>query len=205
MNNSPKHTAKHLLEKVIEFTNMTNDPVEWSYEEQKGNPPRFIRLKQIHSLMDAFIPELSPSKDIRQSIENFFVGNFLTNRPIKEYSELTGKIDKTIENSRFSGTQKKKLDVFDLRSNYCNLMDYYLKMKSLINHNNGMMEISYPYMYSYIVTDSVSEAIKSKVEAISSLLGEFIDPNNQIYTEEEMISRFSYPAVDLLEMDVEWM
>lgn len=205
MNNSPKHTALHLLEKVIEFTTMTSDPVEWSYEEQKGNPPRFVRLKQIHSLMNAFSPELMPSKDIRQSIENFFVGNFLTNRPVEEYSDLAGKIDKAIQNSRFSGAQKKKLDVFDLRSNYCNLMDYYLKMKSLINHNNGMMEISYPYMFSYIVTDSVSEVIKSKVEKISNLLVEFIDPMNHVYTEEEMVSLFNYPVVDLLEMDVEWM
>lgn len=205
MNNSPKHTALHLLEKVIEFTNMTSDPVEWSYEEQKGNPPRFIRLKQIHSLMDAFIPELMPSKDIRQSIENFFVGNFLTSRPSIDYSGLTSKIDKAIENSRFSGAQKKKLDVFDLRSNYCNLMDYYLKMKNLINHNNGMMEISYPYLFSYIVTDAVSEAMKSKVDIISKLLVEFMDPKNSIYTDEEMVSRFNYPEVDLLEMDVEWM
>lgn len=205
MNNSPKHTALHLLEKVIEFTNMTNDPVEWSYEEQKGNPPRFVRLKQIHALIDAFIPELMPSKDIRQSIENFYVGNFLTSRSLIEYSDLTGKIDKAIENSRFSGAHKKKLDVFDLRSNYCNLMDYYLKLKSIVNHNNGMMEISYPYMFSYIVTDSVSEAIKLKVEVIGNLLGEFIDPKNHAYSEEEMVSRFNYPAVDLLEMDVEWM
>ncbi|HET6558256.1 MAG TPA: hypothetical protein VFG54_13135 [Prolixibacteraceae bacterium] len=205
MNNSPKYTALHLLEKVIEFTHMTSDPVEWSYEEQKGNPPRFIRLKQIHSLIDAFIPELMASKDIRQSIENFFVGNFLITRPVMEYFDLTGKIDKAIENSRFSGVHKKKLDVFDLRSNYCNLMDYYLKMKSLINHNNGMMEISYPYMFSYIVTDSVSEALKSKGETISNLLVEFIDPKNQMYTEEELVSLYNYPVLDLLEMDQEWM
>lgn len=205
MNNSPEHTALHLLDKVIEFTTMTSDPVEWSYEEQKGNPPRFIRLKQIHSLMDAFIPELMPSKDIRQSIENLLVGNFLTNRPLKEYTDLMGKIDKAIENSRFSGAQKKKLDVFDLRSNYCNLMDYYLKMNSLINHNNGMMEISYPYMFSFIVTDLVSEALKSKIATLSNLLVEFIDPKNLAYTEEEMISRYNYPVVDLPEVDVEWL
>lgn len=205
MNDSYKHTALHLLDKVIEFTHMTSDPAEWSYEEQQGNPPRFVRLKQIHSLMDAFIPELMPSKDIRRSIENFFVGNFLTSRPVNEYVNLTGKIDQAIVNSRFSGTSKEKLDVFDLRSNYCNLMDYYLKMKALVNHNNGLMEVSYPFMFSYIITDSISEMLKSKVETISSLLVEFIDPKNHVYTEEELITRFNYPAVDLMEMDLEWV
>lgn len=205
MNNSQKHTALHLLEKVIEFTTMTSDPVEWSYEEQQGNPPRFVRLKQIHSLMDAFIPELKPSKDIRRSIENFFVGNFLANRPVKEYVNLTEKIDQTIANSRYNGAYNEKLDVFDLRSNYCHLMDYYLKMKSLVNHNNGQMEVSYPFMFSYIITDSVSEILKSKVEIISTLLVEFIDPKNYAYTEDELITHFNYPVVDLMEMELEWI
>jgi hypothetical protein len=155
--------------------------------------------------MEAFIPELMPSKDIRRSIENFFVGSFLAHRTVQVYSNLTGKIDQAIVNSRYSGAQKVKMDVYDLRNNYCNLMDYYLKMKGLVNHNNEMIEINYHYMFSYIITDAISEILTSKVENIGNLLVEFIDPKNHVYTEEELITQFNYPVMDVLEMDLEWM
>lgn len=205
MNNYPKHTALTLLEKVIEFTGMTNDSSEWTFEEQRGNPPRLVRLQQIHSLMKAFVPELMSTKDIQWSIKNFYTGNFITHRSVEDYSELIVIIDKTIEESRFRGARKEKLDVYDLRSNYCDLMDYYLKLKSLLNHNHSLMEISYSDMFSYIITDSISGSIYSETETISKLLREFIDPGGHSFTEEELIEQFRYPVVDLQDMDLDWM
>ena len=54
MNNTLPYTAHDLLYKVIDFTNMTPDSNEWSFEKQKENPPRFVRLKQIQALIGGF-------------------------------------------------------------------------------------------------------------------------------------------------------
>ena len=56
MNNSPTYTALDLLDKVIDFTNMTSDSTEWTFEKQQYNPPRLVRLQQIQALMEAFVP-----------------------------------------------------------------------------------------------------------------------------------------------------
>lgn len=205
MSNAPKHTALYLLEMIIEYVNMTSDESEWTFEEQKGNPPRYARLQQIRSLMEAFIPELMATENIRKSIVNFFAGGFITHRTAGEYSYLLGQMHQAISESRFSGVRKKNLDVQDLQTNYCNLMDYYLKLKNLLNHNPKNAEVSYPNMFSYTITDTISGAICSKAESLGHLLVEFIDPGNHAYTEDELVEQFNFPAVNLLDLDLQWI
>lgn len=205
MTHSPVHSALYLLDRIIEYVNMTNDEVEWTFEGQKGNPPRFARLQQIQSLMEAFVPELMASENIRKSIGNFFAGSFITLRTEEEYSNMLSLMYRTIEGSRFSDAKKKKLDVYDLQSSYCDLMDYYLKLKNLLNQNHSDLEVSYPNIFCYLVTDAISESIHSEAESISSLLGEFIDPGNHAYTEDELVKQFNYPSIDLLDMELRWM
>jgi hypothetical protein len=205
MNNSFKITAFNLLEKVIEFTNMTPDPLDWSFERQKSNEPRFVRLKQIQALMNVFIPELMYSKGIRESIEDFYSGDFVRSRQIEDYRKLLGIIGKTIDKSDFRTDRKQKIDISDLRDNYLNLLSYYLKLNSLINHNNGIMEISYPYFFPYILTNSISDTLSSKARKLEPILALFIDPFKRRYTENEMIKQFDYPVVDLIDLDLDWM
>lgn len=204
MNNLHGYTALSLLEKLIEFIEMTNESVEWSFEEQSGNPPKLVRLQEIQSLMKAFVPELITLNDIRWSIENFFAGNFLLNRSLEEYSKLIHMIDKTIDVSRLSGTPKVKLDVYDLRTNFSDLLDFYIKLQKLLNHNLNYMEINYSYLFSYVVTDAINGFIRSETIAISNLLVEFIDPQKRSFTEEELVANFKYPAVDLIGLDHDW-
>ncbi|MBC8004249.1 MAG: hypothetical protein H7X84_02155 [Verrucomicrobia bacterium] len=155
--------------------------------------------------MEAFVPELKATENIRNSIVNFFAGSFITRRTIGEYSYLLGQIHQAINESRFSGVRKKNLDVQDLQTNYCNLMDYYLMLKNLLNHNHSDMEVSYPNVFSYIVTGTISRSIYSEAESLSNLLVEFIDPGNHAYTEDELVEQYNYPAVDLLDLDMQWM
>jgi hypothetical protein len=205
MNNSSQCTAPDLLEKIIEFTNMTPDPEEWSFERQKSNEPRFVRLEQIQALMNAFIPELIYSKGIRESIEAFYSGDFMRSRQIKDYRKLLETIDKTIAKSDFRTDRKQKIYVSDLRNNYCSLLNYYLKLNSLINHNKSMMEISYPYFFPYILTNSISDSLSSKARKLKPILALFIDPFKRKYTVDELIKQFDFPDVDLIDLDLDWM
>jgi len=204
MNNSSQYSAVDLLEKVIEFTNMTPDPNDWSFEVQMKNDPRFIRLQQILSLMLAFVPELYFLKEIRESIENFYTGEFIANKSIKEYSNLLDEINKTIAKSEFKGAREGKINVYDLQDNYRNFLNYYLKLNKLVNHNKGMMEISYPYFFPYILTKEISQSIDSEAKKIKAILASYIDPKNRIFTEDELIKEFDYPTDDLFEIDLDW-
>lgn len=205
MTNTSTYTALDLLNTVIEFTNMTPDSKEWNFECQKDNTPRFVRLEQIMAMMWAFVPELSAAKDIGRSIEDFCSGDFIARRPIEHYASLLDEIQTTIANSHFGADKNGKISVYDLPHNYYNLLNYYVKLKKLINFNSGMMEISYPYYFSYIVTGSVSNSISSNAEILSRLLVKFIDPLGQSFTKDELIERYYYPDEDLLDLDLNWM
>jgi len=205
MNNSAKYTGLNLIETVIEFTNMTPDPDEWSFEMQKRNEPRFVRLEQIQALMNAFVPELLYSKGIRESIERFYSGEFINNRLIEDYSKLVGKIDKTISKSAFYDSPKGKISISDLQDNYRNLLNYYLKLNKLLSHNKGLMEISYSYFFPYIITNSISDSMGSKAIKIKTILASFIDPFKRSYTLDKLVQQYNYPDVDLLDLDLDWM
>ncbi len=204
MNNSSQYTAIDLLEKIIEFTNMTPDPKDWSFEVQMKNDPRFIRLQQILSLTLAFVPELYSFKGMQESIENFYSGEFIANKSIKEYSNLLDEINRTIAKSEFKGAKQGKISVYDLQDNYRNLLNYYLKLNKLVNHNKGMMEISYPYFFPYIVTKEISQSIDSEAKKIKAIIASYIDPFNRIFTEDELIKKYDYPTEDLFEIDMDW-
>lgn len=204
MNNFSQYTAADLLEKIIEFTNMTPNPKDWSFEVQMKNDPRFIRLQQIRSLFWAFTPELYFLEEMQESIENFYSGEFISNRKIENYHKLVEKIDKTISKSTFCGAPKKKIVSYDLQNNYRDLLNYYLKLNRLVNHNKGIMEISYPYFFPYIVTNSISDSISLKAGKLKTILALFIDPNKRRITEDELIKNFDYPTEDLFEIDMDW-
>lgn len=204
MNNSYKYTAVDLLEKVIEFTNMTPDPKDWSFEVQMKNDPRFVRLQQILSLSWAFIPESVYSKGIREIIEKIYSGEYIHSRQIENYRKLYEYMDKTILKSNFEIAPKRKMDLHDLQNNYRDLLNYYLKLNRLVNHNKGIMEISYPYYFPYLVTESISKSIIPKSRKISATLSIFIDPIKRKFTEAELIQNFDFPTEDLFEIDMDW-
>jgi len=203
MNNPQFYAAHDLLDKIIDFTNMTPDSAEWSFEKQKDNPPRLVRLKQIQSLMEAFVPGLKPNEDIGRSIKDFYSGDFIIHQPLEKYTSLIEDIEYTIAGSKHSNARKREISAIHLQSNYRELLDYYIKLKGLLNHNNKYLEISYPYFFPYIVTEDISASIASKAGNISSLLAAFIDPEKQSFTEDELINQYHYPTEDLLDIDLD--
>ena len=205
MNNSFKYTAVDLLKKVIEFTNMTPNPEEWTFEKQVDNDPRFVRLQQIQALIWAFIPELLCSKGIRENIESFYSGEFIQTRQIEDYGRLLDNMDKTISKSSFYDAPKEKIDLNDLQDNYRDLLNYYLKLNNLLSHNKGMMEISYPYFFPYLVTNSISDSMGPKLRKLRSIITLLIDPFKQRFTEAKLVKEFDFPKEDLFEIDLDWM
>jgi len=199
-------TALTLIEDIIKFVSITSNNSDWSFEKQKDNLPRLIRLQQIEVLVIVFIPELSGLKDIKTKIENIINGEFIERRPISYYNELLLDMEKTIKKAEPSWKKKNGWESSDLRHNFIDLLNFKILMNKLLQYNSGIMEISYPYLYSYVGTKDVIKKIgkigSNKFDPFLSLV---IDPQSSIYTIDELVKEHNYPNEDLSEIDIDWM
>ncbi|HEY3372798.1 MAG TPA: hypothetical protein VGK10_18255 [Prolixibacteraceae bacterium] len=199
------YTALDLVDKVIELSTMSPYSDDWSFEKQKDNAPRLVRLQQIQALMHAFVPELLEKEELGEAIECFTRGQFIEHRPEKQYDTLLAEMHRTIAESRYPTGKPREIGLRHMEYSYYHLLDYYSRLKKLLNYNKGVMEISYPFYFHFIVTDGASDSIAAPTDAIARLLTMFIDPQGKSFTREELIERYDYPEDDLLDLDLDWM
>ena len=200
-------SALTLIESIIEFARMTSgDHSDWCFKKQKDNLPRLIRLQQIEVLISVFIPELSGLKDIKTKIENVINGEFIEQRPISYYNELLLDMEKTIKKSEQSWKKTNRWESSDLRHNFTDLLNFKMLISKLLQYNNGIMEISYPYLYSYVGTKNVIKKIEKIADnEFDQFLSLVIDPRKNDYSLEQLINGHNYPVEDLSEIDFDWM
>ena len=67
------------------------------------------------------------------------------------------------------------------------------------------MEISYPYYFPYLVTNSISDSMGPKLRKLRSIITLLIDPFKQRFTEAKLVKEFDFPKEDLFEIDLDWM
>ena len=194
-------TAIHLIEKIIEFISLTPDKEFWKIELQRQNPPRYYRLLQIKSLAYAFLPKETCYQTLSSQIKSVLKGDFIGNRTETDYKELIILMDE------FTKRGKDEYDrIPDLQYNYSNLLDYKFKLNEIFSHNSGILEISYPYIFAYDLTDKASRELKKipVIEEIDKYLALFIDPMQKSFSYKELIINYEYPNVDLWQIDAEW-
>jgi hypothetical protein len=148
-----------------------------------------------------FVPEIYNKKDLKFSIESLLDGKFIRLRKETMYSSLFRKMDKIILKSKHFTEQQNEWRNDELEFNYRNLIDYKIKINKVLNFNNGIMEISYPYLYSYEMTNSISHKIKT--ENLDAFLSLVIDPANECFAKEKLIQEYDYPKEDVYEVDFE--
>lgn len=198
-------TALDLLYTAIEISDMTGaDRSKWTFESQKDNLPRFVRLQQIHALCKAFLPGKYVTDDVRGVMEGFFSGEFISYRSLDDYGKLISRMEKAIAKTGYENFGKSGLQLDHLQTNYRDLLDYKLKFGRLVDHNNGLCETSYPYLFSQLVTSSISEQIMRKIRSVDTALVLFIDPAKMRFTEQELIKAYNYPTDDLDQIDEDW-
>lgn len=207
MNNSTGITARSLVEDIIKFASMTaDDNSDWFYVTLKDNPPRLIRLQQIETEIAVFIPELSGLKDIKMKIENVINGEFIEQRPICYYNELLKDMEKTIKKAEPYWKKTNRWKSSDLCHNFRDLLNFKILISKLLQYNSGIMEISYPYVYSYVRTKGIIQKIeKIGGNEFDQFLSLVIDPIGCSYTIDELVKEHNYPNEDLSEIDIDWM
>ena len=74
----------NLVEKIIEFVELTPKNLEWNFESLKDFPSILLRLKQIESLLIAFKLRDIQKFSIEEDIKNILNGQFYENTELSE-------------------------------------------------------------------------------------------------------------------------
>ncbi len=194
-------TGITLIEKVLEFVAMIPDSSNWVFNQMKLNSSYEIRYRQIDVLLNYFTPEIYNKQDLKISIKHFLQGDFIELRPLSVYKDILAEMDNTIQTGKITMPQQRPWLIGDITSNYCDLINFRKKLNRLLMQNNGIMEISYPYLFSVEITDQIIRNIDTKI--MDKFLGLVIDPSGQMVTKERLVNDYNYPTEDVYEIDAD--
>ena len=199
-----------LLEKVLEFVALTPSSNEWHLLSLKSNKPRFIRLQQIQSLIDAFF-EQNPNKpfydkvlhfynsDKVVSIETLLTGEFIKHKKVDDYERMMDFVLQLPEYDELF--VKKDIKIYQLAHVYKRLLSYKQHLRSLIGFNSGVLEASSISYFPIFLTERISSNLVGKYEDLNVVLELLINPKRLSFTEDELIAKYGFPNVKIEEID----
>jgi hypothetical protein len=201
-----------LLDKVLEFTEMTPDKAEWNVDALACNPPRQVRLRQANALLNAFLcaePKDGIFEKLRlafagrsaPSIDYFLNGGFILTRKDSDYAELYAIMNDLVK-SEFSSAHADSLSPVKVKFIYPSLIDYKRQLRRIITFNSRWLEASsVPALFSIIITGSVTKNLEGKTGMLDKTLELIINPSGISFTEEELINHYDFPTEDLRSID----
>jgi hypothetical protein len=197
-----------LIDKIVEFIEMTPDSKLWSETALKNNNSRLIRLKQIKSLISAFLPfEPSISEKIistfsgqKVNLQTILNGEFIERLDIIEYSEVLSLIRS--ENDSLS--LSSEIDHKDLKNVFEKLIQFKKHIRTLLEFNAGWVEVSRLSSYFTIrLTNEISSNLIGKHNELDRVIELMINPKQLSFTEDVLISKFNFPNENLDDIDAE--
>lgn len=203
------YTAIDLLEKVFEFVAMTPDENDWDIKKLTSNRPRQVRLQQIESLLIAFKLLEQEAKgmfynkpSVGKAIRSLMYGDFIEDFKDDQITTIDAYVNQHIDDSFFD----RNLSSSELRFIYQYLISYRKQVNILQRFNSGWMEAGGKIaFYAIGLTNDVTKNLEGKTETLDALIALIINPNKYTFTEQELIEKYTYPAVDLLDIDLdEW-
>ena len=199
----------HLLEKVLEFIAMTPDEKDWDVAKLKTNKPRQVRLQRIEAMLDAFGLKERKSKGFfgttassRTSIQSLLSGDFISNLDDATLATIDNYVTKQLNDPFFDS----KISSDEMQFIYQYLIKYKKQIYTLQAFNSGWLEASGKLgQYSIGLTNTITSNLKGKTEELDYLLNLIINPNGYSFSEQELIEKYGYPDVDLLDIDIDEM
>ena len=206
-----------LLDKIFEFIAMTPNSAEWKSEALKSNPPRYIRFRQIESLVRAFLGQkenvgfIGKIKGIFNNeeiltIQNVLSGDFINERTISDYAELIIFIKEFVKEKESIFGAERELSLGMLVMPYQQLIKYKQQLVGLLNFNSGWLESSsVTSRFSIYLTNSVSRNLTEKFGDLDMALELFVNPKRLIFTEDELKAKYRFPTENLSDIDIDFM
>ncbi|MDZ7615210.1 MAG: hypothetical protein U5K51_17055 [Flavobacteriaceae bacterium] len=111
-------------------------------------------------------------------------------------------MDKIITESNYRPEKRDEWTLDELQHNYTDLIRFKRSSNKVLNQNSGIMEISYPYFYSVIMTNKISSKLNTK--KIDAFLSMVIDPLGRTFSKEELVKAYNYPKENEFDVDTDW-
>ena len=206
-----------LLDKIFEFIAMTPNSTNWNLNALKSNPPRYIRLQQIESLVKAFFEPRQASSLLEKAtalltvkkgvtIQNILSGQFIKERTTSEYTELINFIKNIVKEKEGVMGQEREVHVMELIMPYQHLIRYKRQLIELLSFNSGWLESgSVTSRFSIYLTDTISNNLVDKFNDLNTALELFINPKQLSFSEDELKSKYKFPTENLSEVDIDFM
>ena len=201
--NTTQITGLTLIEKVLDFERKTHDKSEWTFEKQKDNPPRFIRLQQLNVLLKYFTPEIFDPINIALGLDNLIKGQFILRRETGIYNNLFNEMD-TVLQTKYPSFPKEEWNLEYLQRHYTRIVLFKKNINTLLMFNSGILEASYVFLYSIVMIEEFAKKLDTTY--IDNFLSLVIDPLGRIVSMDRLIQDYNYPTDDdVFNVDIEWL
>lgn len=203
MPNPSTYTTTDFLNKIYDFFSLVNhNQEEWSFKALQDNPPRFVRLKQIVSLYNAFIGN-NDNLNETEILIALTTGSFLSNENVEDYYSLIATMEQYIIRLVPAESKHKEWGTFALESNFERLIKYRLSAGKLLTFNDGYLQVSYHNLFSKTTIDETNNQIKNSLSHIDDILVKFI--GYKTFALEILIDNYNFPTDNLDEIDEDFI
>jgi hypothetical protein len=187
--------AKELIQLYFELTVQHPKVDEWSDDHFKERLPSLYRFQRIGSILKSF----------DCSIHSFIQGDFIQ----VESDEINMKIHQLLEaefpkihSERISAEQ---LNISEMIFIFNRLLNYRKEMSNLLDINSDVFAASDNYRLPLQLVYSINKKIAKKAKIIDRILILFLEPKLAKIDRHILISKFNYPDVNLMEIDIDFM
>ena len=186
---------KQLLDLFLDLYTHDTKIEEWSFEKFKDNTSRLYRLQMIASLMKAL--------GITCSYYDFKQGRFIAKDQFNKWKEFKESILDQLDAKAYARSMKDSSHPFDIQGIYGTFMQYRLYAAQVLGIFDGIFLANDEFRAFAKMLNTSNIHLKEDLKNIEHVLHFCINPNGISYTQEELISQFGFPEVDLGQIDMD--
>ncbi|MGI4869961.1 MAG: hypothetical protein ACRYFX_02150 [Janthinobacterium lividum] len=189
-------TALDFIDAYLDLKAMSPEVRLWSEKGFISNPPRLYRFQRLVALAQAL--------GLPTSFDKLETGEFLAERPLELYSPLLSEADEYLHTAFGFKPRSSRSDLSLLCQQ---LLRFLEQLRQITRFNSGWLEASSRgALYSIKLTEVVIDSLgQEPVAHLRGVLAHLLDPYARQFTQSELVRRFGFPVVDLLDVDIDWM
>ncbi|WP_345226368.1 hypothetical protein [Hymenobacter koreensis] len=197
------YSALDFIDMFLELKAMEPNHNNWSAENLKSNPPRYYRFKQLESLYRAL--------GITYAVQDFEKGDFVNLRYSEHYTILHSDLLQVFENQKLYNeeieAELKSISLRDVQRIFLGLWKFVQAVNEVEHFNSGVLEAgSIALRYTiYNTRGYLSKHNMDRIRHIKLMLASIIDPEDKKITKQELVIKYTFPNVQLSEIDFDWI
>jgi hypothetical protein len=188
--------AQVLLEDYLELKSLVPNIENWKEDLLLSNPPRYYRLLRIKACMLSLTIE---AEDFRQ----FASGRWFRNAS----PELIDTIEQVLKET-YCLDYQKYLDedkVFSGRYMFSMLLQLREALYKLTSIRSGILAASGHFLTPIFIIEHLQQKTLTEQLALDEAIQLMLNPNEIRFNENQMITSFGFPDVNIQDIDLEWV